>query len=71
MAEEAEQISYPNSDNISVLALRLLSTAGGNGTHEKDEQQQDDTEEPGGDPLESAIAEIEAVIKEYEGEFDK
>lgn len=70
MAEQAEQISYPHSDNISVLALRLLSKAGGNGNHDEGKQQ-DAIKEGGGDPLESAIAEIEAVIKEYESEFDK
>jgi serine/threonine protein phosphatase PrpC len=70
MAEKAEQLSYPHSDNISVLALRLLSTAGGKKETvvqqpNKTSRQADD------DPLQSAIAEIEAVIKEYEGEFNK
>ena len=70
MAEEAEQLSYPHSDNISILALRLLSTAAvGNGGGA--EQQESQLDSGSGDPLESAIAEIEAAIKQYEGEFDK
>jgi serine/threonine protein phosphatase PrpC len=71
MAEQAEQLSYPYSDNISVLALRLLSTAGGNGNHENTVQPPGVEEEESGDALEDAIAEIEAVLKEYEGEIKK
>lgn len=69
MAQEAEQLSYPNSDNISVLALRLLSTSGGSKvtTEEKRGSNARDSD----DPLQSAIAEIEAVIKQYEGEIEK
>ncbi len=69
MAQEAEQLSYPNSDNISVLALRLLSTSGGSKvtTEEKRGSNTRDSD----DPLQSAIAEIEAVIKQYEGEIEK
>ncbi len=69
MAQEAEQLSYPNSDNISVLALRLLSTAGKN--KPKTSAQQDKKAQAGDDPLESAIADIEAIIKQYEGEIKK
>ncbi|MEN8169882.1 MAG: protein phosphatase 2C domain-containing protein [Pseudomonadota bacterium] len=68
MAEQAEQLSYPSSDNISILALRLLSIVDGS---KKSKQQQSNKSTSTEDPLESAIAEIEAVIKEYEGEFDK
>lgn len=69
MAEQAEQLSYPSSDNISVLALRLLSTAekdNGSGNKQAEKKSRLSV-----DPLENAIAEIEAVIKEYEGEFKK
>ena len=69
MAQEAEQLSYPNSDNISVLALRLLSTAAT--TKPKEEKPQGEVRQPGDDPLENAIADIEAIIKQYEGEIDK
>lgn len=69
MAEQAEQLSYPHSDNISILALRLLSTAGGR--KETLAQPQRKTARRIDDPLESAIADIEAVIREYEGEFNK
>jgi serine/threonine protein phosphatase PrpC len=69
MAEQAEHLSYPYSDNISVLALRLLSTAGGR--KEAQAQQQSKEARRPDDSLQSAIADIEAVIKEYEGEFTK
>jgi serine/threonine protein phosphatase PrpC len=69
MAEQAEQLSYPHSDNISILALRLLSTAGGR--KETLAQPQRKTVRRNDDPLQSAIADIEAVIREYEGEFNK
>jgi hypothetical protein len=69
MAEQAEHLSYPYSDNISVLALRLLSTAGG---RKEAQAQPQSIESPRpDDSLQSAIADIEAVIKEYEGEFTK
>lgn len=68
MAQEAEHLSYPNSDNISVLALRLLSTAGKSKEAEGAKRQ---TIKGSGDKLEDAIAEIEAMIKQYEGEIDK
>jgi serine/threonine protein phosphatase PrpC len=69
IAEQAEQLSYPYSDNISILALRLLSTAGSGKKNVK--QQQNITTGASDDPLENAIAEIEAAIREYEGEFEK
>ncbi len=69
MAQEAEQLSYPYSDNVSVLALRLLSTAGK--SKEKVEQQTSRQRYSSDDPLENAIADIEAVIKQYEGEIEK
>ncbi len=69
MAQEAEQLSYPHSDNVSVIALRLLSTAGK--SKEKVEQQPSSHRYSSDDPLENAIADIEAVIKQYEGEIEK
>jgi len=69
MAQQAEHLSYPYSDNISVLALRLLSTAGSAGA--KSEAQQAIKQAAAEDPLQSAIAEIEAVIKQYESEIEK
>lgn len=68
MAQEAEQLSYPYSDNVSVIALRLLSTAGA--SKEKKEQQET-RRHSSDDPLENAIADIEAVMKQYEGEIEK
>ena len=69
MAQEAEQLSYPHSDNVSVIALRLLSTVGE--SKEKIEQKQGAQQHSSDDPLENAIADIEAVIKQYEGEIEK
>lgn len=69
MAEQAEHLSYPHSDNISVLALRLLSTTGGN--TQKDGAQEQQKKGGSGDPLQDAIAEIEAVIRQYENEIEK
>ncbi|MDH5784109.1 MAG: protein phosphatase 2C domain-containing protein [Chromatiales bacterium] len=69
MAQEAEQLSYPNSDNISVLALRLLATTGQNKATA--ETTGESKVSPADDPLQSAIAEIEAVIKKYENEIEK
>jgi serine/threonine protein phosphatase PrpC len=67
MAEKAEQLSYPRSDNISVLALRFISNEA--------PVQHGITDAQGGllpapeDRLESAIAQIEQVLKEYEKEI--
>lgn len=66
MAERSEHLSYPRSDNISGLALRFFS----NEAPEAEQRvpatcSEGDVE----DELESAIAKIEAVIKEYEKEF--
>jgi serine/threonine protein phosphatase PrpC len=67
MAERSERLSYPRSDNISGLALRYIS-------NEVPEQAQhgEHAAKTGeaGDELESAIAKIEEVIKEYEKEIE-
>jgi serine/threonine protein phosphatase PrpC len=70
MAEQAEQLSYPHSDNISILALRLLSSGGGR-KEAMEQQLQGKAVRRTDDPLKSAIADIEAVMREYEGEFKK
>lgn len=69
MAEQAEQLSYPHSDNISVLALRLLTNVGG--AKKKPVVKTGATSDPLHDPLQSAIAEVEAMIREYEEELKK
>jgi len=67
MGEKSERLSYPRSDNISGLALRFIS-------NEKQEKavtgEQPESIDDKADELESAIAKIEAVIKEYEKEID-
>ena len=69
MAEKAERLSYPRSDNISGLAFRYIS----NEPSEKMQQgeEADGTAAGDGDELESAIAKIEEVIKEYEKEIER
>jgi serine/threonine protein phosphatase PrpC len=68
MAERSERLSYPHSDNISGLSLRFISK-------ETPAQTKSDAVAAGenneADELESAIAEIEAVIKEYEKEIKR
>ncbi len=67
MAEKAERLSYPHCDNISGLALRFIS----NESNQPRQQGEADPESEEGDELESAIAKIEAVIKEYEKEIKR
>ncbi len=69
MAEKAERLSYPRCDNISGLALRYIS-------NETDKAQQEEAASEGNsddaaDELESAIAKIEEVIREYEQEIKR
>lgn len=69
MAERSERLSYPRSDNISGLALRFIS----NEVSEPVQQSEEDTSaaNSAGDELESAIAQIEEVIREYEKEIER
>lgn len=68
LAEQAERLSYPHSDNISVLALRMLDSSA---AAPRKKVQPDAAQTSSGDPLQSAIAEIEAVIRQYEEELKK
>lgn len=69
IAEKAEKLSYPRSDNISGLGLRFISAEG---VQLHDEELRERRSERGQeDPLEDAIAQIEAVIREYEEEFER
>lgn len=69
MAEKAERLSYPRSDNISGLALRFISNEASEHAHQGEESHSAQGE--GEDELESAIAKIEEVIREYEKEIEK
>lgn len=69
LAERAERDSYPQSDNISALALRFISSEGEQPLHTDSQRIQRVTGRK--DSLEDAIAQIEEVIKEYEGEIEK
>lgn len=73
LAEEAERISYPNSDNISVIALRLLPDTEVNTGFTL--QEPDTTQKPAGprqkkDHLSTAIDQIREAIDEYHAEID-
>jgi PPM family protein phosphatase len=69
LAERAERASYPQSDNISALALRFISSEGEQPLHTDSQRiQRVDGRK---DSLEDAIAQIEEVIREYEGEIEK
>jgi serine/threonine protein phosphatase PrpC len=67
MGERSERLSYPRSDNISGLALRFLS----NDDAEQEQAGDEVAAAEEGDELQSAIAKIEAVIKEYEKEIER
>jgi len=70
MATRAEQISYPHSDNISAVALRLLSLQAP--APAATPPRPDSAGKPHADSeLAEAIARIEQVLREYEDEFDR
>lgn len=66
MAEKAERNSYPRSDNISVIALRFISNTG---PARQEQRAATKPSDAAADPLMSAIAQIEEVLKEYEQEI--
>jgi hypothetical protein len=67
IAEKAEKLSYPRSDNISALAMRFISAEGEQLI--SDEARENQVTQGGHDSLEDAIAQIEEVIREYESEI--
>ena len=68
IAEKAEKLSYPRSDNISALAMRFISAEGDPAINDEAREQQ--ASRSGDGSLEDAIAQIEEVIREYEGEIE-
>lgn len=66
LAERAEQVSYPASDNITGLAFQLMSVKLTGKTAEAEKKDPHKT----ADPLDSAIGEIERAIKQYGEEMD-
>lgn len=68
LAERAEQVSYPNSDNITAVAFQLMSLKLMSKTAEA--AKTTDSKSPK-DPLDAAIDEIEKAIRHYEGEMQK
>lgn len=72
MAEKAERNNYPSSDNISVLALKLIGAAGSRSeaikqAGERKHKRQGDVQQT--DVIQDAIEQLETVMKEYEDEF--
>jgi serine/threonine protein phosphatase PrpC len=76
LAETAERESYPQSDNISVLAVRILST-GRDGKAEREEDFELNVpnmlrpRRPQPEKLQDAIEQIEQAIKQYEKEMKR
>lgn len=79
MAMRAEQISYPHSDNISVVALRLTSLAPATPRPRPPEpprpepkpKPKDETPRVDDDKLKSAIEQIEEVLRTYKDELKR
>ncbi|UCE89580.1 MAG: serine/threonine-protein phosphatase [Pseudomonadota bacterium] len=68
LAERAEQISYPSSDNISAVVLRVTSVQAKSATTRKIADKP--TQHSPSDRLQDAIEEIEQVIEQYRDEMD-
>lgn len=66
LAERAEQVSYPASDNITGLAFQLMSVKLSGKTVEAEKM----VPHKAADPLDSAIGEIERALKQYGDEMD-
>ena len=75
MAENAEQITYPKSDNVTIVALHWQQGKNGgekmNSEPETKEQAVTSHTMESVDKLDSAIGEIESTIKEFEHELKK
>jgi PPM family protein phosphatase len=68
LAAAAEQASYPQSDNVSGVALRWEATA--NAGNQADASEDDDRQGPrNADPVDRAIAEIHQALADYESEM--
>jgi hypothetical protein len=63
---KAEQKSYPQSDNVSAVALRW---EGIEAPAAEDSPQQIEKTETHGDPVDQAIAELERALDEYGDEM--
>jgi serine/threonine protein phosphatase PrpC len=69
LAEHAEKSSYPHSDNVTALAIRLLSTA-----KEEKAVHPDTLEEPAQepkDPVSRAISWVKKALRDYGKEIDQ
>ena len=67
LAAQAEQNSYPKSDNTTVLAMKISSMQDASKTSTKNKSKTNTTETP----LDGAIQEIEDAINYYKDEMDK
>jgi predicted kinase len=64
----AEKSSYPNSDNVSVITLKVDAVRRRHSVkqHTSNSKNQDGSE----DSLQSAIEQLQQVMAEYEDEFN-
>lgn len=68
LAEAAEQASYPQSDNVSGVALRWEATAGTDSQNDAPEKAAPQRPH-NADPVDRAIAEIHQALADYESEM--
>ena len=68
LSEKAEKTAYPNSDNISAVAIQIMSLQLIGQAMPKNQGEKNATRRPG-DPVESAIDVIENTFKLYENEM--
>jgi len=70
LAEQAERTSYPNSDNISVVAVRLCADL--DVDTDSEESRTEPAAEPSGqDPVDDAIDQIRRALRDYHHELDQ
>lgn len=67
LATRAEQISYPKSDNTTVLAMKVTSMQDATKTAKKEKNKKNSSETP----LDGAIQEIEDAFNYYKDEMDE
>lgn len=70
LAERVEQASYPNSDNISAVALHVMTLSAASQITQPDEER-DRPSDSQNNALSNAIEEIRRTFKKYRHEMDK
>lgn len=70
LAERAEEAAYPHSDNISALAMRIVSLNAKPGEKRAEAANKRAAAPASDDPLANAIEEIERAVEQYKHEMD-